>query len=147
MFGVKKAKGFSLIELMIVVAIIGIIAAIGIPSYQAQLKKGRASTAQGDLLNLAQRVENYKQGSFSYNGVTAAGVYSAGSPSDAAVPDFILAVTIQNAGRSYLLSATANPASSAAKNDGTYWFNPKGKNCYYSNGGAYSATCAGGTEW
>lgn len=147
MLALKKSKGFSLIELMIVVSIIGILAAIGIPSYQAQLKKGRASTAQGDLLNLAQRVEQYKTGNYSYTGVSAAGVYSAGSPTNAATPDFNLAVSVQNAGRNYLLSATANAASTAAKNDGTYWFNPKGKNCYFSGGGAYSSTCAGGTEW
>jgi len=147
MLVVKKSKGFSLIELMIVVSIIGIIAAVGIPSYQANIKKGRASTAQGDLLSLAQKVEQYKTGNFSYSGATAAGVYSAGSPTGAATPHFILFVEVLNAGRAYRLSATANPASPEAKNDGTYWYNPQGKNCYFENGGGYSASCAGGTEW
>jgi len=78
--------------------------------------------------------------------VSAAGVHSAGSPEGAAVPDLNLAVEGLDGGLHYLVSAKANPGT-PAEDDGTYWFNPKGKNCYFTGGGAYSATCSGGTEW
>lgn len=53
-----KAKGFTLLELMIVVAIIAILAAIAIPSYESYIRKSRARTATADLAALSLNIEN-----------------------------------------------------------------------------------------
>jgi type IV pilus assembly protein PilE len=54
---IKKTAGFTLIELMIVLAVLSIIVAIGYPSYQEHIKKSRRAEGMGQLLTLADRME------------------------------------------------------------------------------------------
>lgn len=63
---VNKTKGFTLIELMIVVAIIGILAAIAYPSYQEYVRKTKRTEAQAELLDLAQKLQKFKIANFSF---------------------------------------------------------------------------------
>lgn len=64
----KLHGGFTLIELMITVAIIAIIAAIAYPSYQEQVRETRRANAQADLLELSSYMERFYTERFTYTG-------------------------------------------------------------------------------
>jgi type IV pilus assembly protein PilE len=66
----QKSKGFTLVELMITVAIIAILASIALPSYQSHITNMRRTSAQACLLELVQFTERYYSNSMTYVGAT-----------------------------------------------------------------------------
>jgi len=67
----KDQKGFTLIELMIVIAIIGILAAIAIPQFGAYRRRGYNASVKADLKNLATCEEAYFTDNYAYASTAA----------------------------------------------------------------------------
>ena len=67
-------KGFSLMEVMIVLVIVSLMAAIALPSYRSYITSTRRSDAQVALLDLANRLDRYFTTNNTYVGATLANV-------------------------------------------------------------------------
>ena len=67
----KAKQGFTLVELMAVVVIVAIFAAIAIPSYERYIARSYQAKAQAELLMLSERLESYRGRQLNYAGFMA----------------------------------------------------------------------------
>ena len=102
----KAQKGFTLIELMIVVAIIGILAAIAMPSYTQYVRRGKAAEATSTLADLKNRMEQYFQDNKTY--ANTGGLTAPCSPAAGVAKYFSYSCTTQTATN---FTLTASPVS------------------------------------
>lgn len=72
-----KNGGFSLIELMIVVVIIGILAAVGLPSYKRHIQQSKVTEGIAELATMRVKLEQYFQDNRTYAGACDAGSIAA----------------------------------------------------------------------
>jgi type IV pilus assembly protein PilE len=112
---IRYTAGFTLIELMIVVAIVAILAAIGYPSYQDQVRKTRRADSQSVLMEAANAIERYYTSNGSYTGAAAGTNYPNKSPIDGTTTHYTIAAAITGAGTSYTLTATGSGAQASDK--------------------------------
>jgi len=67
----KRTRGFTLIELMIVVVVVGILAGIALPAYQSQVRKSNRSAAQQFMQDVATKEQQIMMDRRSYGAVAA----------------------------------------------------------------------------
>ena len=69
----SKVRGFTLIELMIVVVIVAILAAVAIPAYTEYIQRGKLVEATSNLSDMRVKLEQYFQDNRTYIGACVAG--------------------------------------------------------------------------
>lgn len=153
-----KSRGFTLIELMIVVAIIGVLAAIAYPSYQRYVINTKRTDAMTELQNIASRIEAQKLVQGRYTDIPLANVLPSAAAGVAPFPSTnpLYDVSIWNVSTDTPAQMTATNLTHAKweiravpkttgmmKNDGTLTLNNVGLKCRNTT----PAKCGMNNEW
>ena len=116
----RRLAGFSLIELMIVVVIVGILAAIAYPSYTRYIQRSNEAEAQGQVMELASALEAHRAKNFSYNGASISTL----APALDNNKHYTAGIALSNNDQSYTITAT--PSSSLMSGMDTLTLNSAG---------------------
>lgn len=118
----RRSAGFTLIELMIAVAIVAILAAIAYPSYLEQIRKSRRTDAKAALLDLAARQERYMTTHNTYTKIAADLGYGGVFPIDVSSGSSVFYQLNVPTATATAFTATATPAGAQTADTkcGTY---------------------------
>lgn len=110
----KKAAGFTLVELLVAIAIIGILSTIAIPSYQEAVRKSRRADAHAGLTSMALEQENFRMINAAYASATGSDSNDVKLPSSEYY-SFAISGTSASA---FTIKATAKTGTSQIKDTG-----------------------------
>ena len=132
-----KHQGFTLVEVMIVVAIAAVLAAIAYPNYQRYVIKSKRTDMMSEMHNIAAEIQSRKlvQGSYSNDLITGLG----GNFPRQGPALYTISFTPNPLTSEWRIIATPNPNSQMA-NDGILSLN-------YQNNKCRGSVCGTGKEW
>jgi len=125
----NKNKGFTLIEIMMVVAIIGILVAIALPSYKQHVLRGNRTAVQAEMMQISSSLERYRSQQLTYANadITKSVIYGANKYPKTGNTLYNLSLAVAANGLSWELTATP---TGAQKNNGALKIDNTGKRCW-----------------
>lgn len=135
-------KGFTLIEMMIVVAIIALLASIAYPSYQSYIIKSKRADMMSEMQNIASQIESRKLAQGSYSNALTTGL-GGNYPAQGA----LYTVTIGNIAGVSGTDLTSKWVITAAPETGTQMISDGNLSLNYQGIKCRGSICGTGDEW
>ena len=102
----RSTRGFTLIELMIVIAVIAVLASIALPAYTEQVRKSRRSDALSNISQVALQLEKWRASNPSYSDYKV--------PPELSTTFYTVALASGATGSAYTITATPKSGSAQA---------------------------------
>lgn len=134
----NKQQGFTLIEMMIVVAIIGVLAAIAYPNYQRYVIKTKRTDMMSEMQNIASQIESRKLAQGKYKDIITSDLV--GSYPNEREELYIISISPDTLTPKWTIKAEASQKNTQMKSDGTLTLN-------YQNVKCRASVCGSGDEW
>lgn len=145
----KRQRGFTLVELMIVVVIATILVAIAVPAYTSQIQKSRRTDARNAILDIAAREERYLSVSNSYSSVASDVGYTGAWPQTVTNGYYTVNVAVPDPsylgnGPSFAVTATAAGIQAGDTACATFTVNQIGKQSAFTSAAVDNTTTCWG---
>jgi len=133
----QRSRGFTLIEVMVTVAIIAILGAVALPSYNAYVQRSRVPPAFDGLSSYAVRMEQRYQDTGCYAGTCSPVNSVCGAALPTGIDNFAISCTLSNNAQGYTATATGSGSMSGY----TYTINNTGARATTAHPKGTNGTC------